>query len=273
MEQSSAVVTRDILKKVFLKRKVDAHKYQFGSLLVIGGSKLYHGSPLFNALGAYKTGVDLVTVIAPERAANIIASYGPDLITYPLKGDCIEEKHVKIMEKFAEKCDAIVIGGGTGRQTKTKEAVRKFLKKIKKPVVLDADALHVIRPSDIRKNFVLTPHTEEFKTLSGLNATRKNIEKFARKHNCVILLTHSKDIITNGKETFENWTGNPYMTVGGTGDILAGICGSLLAQGASPMNAACAAAYVNGMAGDLAAKVKKQALMASDILGYIEKVF
>ncbi|MCK4635139.1 MAG: bifunctional ADP-dependent NAD(P)H-hydrate dehydratase/NAD(P)H-hydrate epimerase, partial [Candidatus Aenigmarchaeota archaeon] len=67
-------------------------------------------------------------------------------------------------------------------------------------------------------------------------------------------------------------TGNPYMTVGGTGDILAGICGSLLAQGTSPLDAACAAAYINGRAGDLAAKTKKQSLMASDILAYIEKV-
>ncbi len=268
----SSVITKDILKKVYPKRKTDAHKYQFGSLLVIGGSKLYHGSPLFNSLGAYRTGVDLVTTLAPERAANLIASYGPDMITYPLKGDYITEKHLDIINKFSEKCNAIVIGGGMGRETKTIEAVRKFLKKTKKPVVVDGDALHAISPSNIKKNFLLTPHGTEFKALFGLNATKKNVEKFAKKHNCTILLTHSKDIISNGKITKENWTGNPYMTVGGTGDILAGICSSLLAQGASPLDAACVAAYINGRAGDLASRSKKQALMASDILAYIEKV-
>lgn len=269
----SSVITRDILKKVYVKREVDAHKYQFGSLLVIGGNKLYHGSPLFNALGAYKTGVDLVTILAPERAANLIGAYGPDLITYPLKGDYIEEKHVETMIEFAKRCNAVVIGGGIGTERKTATAVREFLKKIKMPVVVDADALRALRPSDIKTNFLLTPHVAEFKALSGLKATKKNVEKFAKKHNCTILLTHSKDIISNGKITKENWTGNPYMTVGGTGDILAGICGSLLAQGISPLDAACAAAYINGRAGDIAADVKKQSLMASDVLNYIEKVF
>jgi hydroxyethylthiazole kinase-like uncharacterized protein yjeF len=269
----SSVITRDILKKVYVKREVDAHKYQFGSLLVIGGNKLYHGSPLFNALAAYKTGVDLVTILAPERAANLMGAYGPDLITYPLKGDYIEEKHVETMIEFAKRCDAIVIGGGIGREKGTVEAVRKFLKKIKMPVVVDADALRALRPSDIKTNFLLTPHAAEFKVISRLKAAKKNVEKFAKKHGCTILISASKDIISDGKATLENWTGNPYMTVGGTGDILAGICGSLLAQGINPFEAACAAAYINGRAGDLAADVKKQALMASDVLNYIEKVF
>ncbi len=268
----SSVITRDILKKVYPQRKVDAHKYQFGSLLVIGGSRLYHGSPLFNSLGAYKSGVDLVITLAPERVANLVASYGPDLIAYPLPGDYIEEKHLKVMEEFLEKCTAVVIGGGLCREKKTLEAVRKFLGKTKKPAVIDADALHALRPSGIKSNFVLTPHAGEFSKLFGKEATRKNVEKMAKKHKCVILLTHSKDVISDGKETLENWTGNPYMTVGGTGDILAGICGSLLAQGVPPMEAACAAAYINGRAGDLAARVKRHALMASDVLGYIEKV-
>jgi len=269
----SFVITKDILKKIYTKRRLDAHKYQFGSLLVIGGSKLYHGSPLFNALGAYRTGVDIVKIIAPERAANLIGAYGPDLITYPLPGDCIEENHLDIIYDFAKKCDAVVIGGGIGREKATAIAVRKFLKKMDKPVVVDADALHAIKPEDIKNNFLLKPHAAEFKSLSKLKATRKNVEKFAKKHGCTVLLSDSKDIISNGKETLENWTGNPYMTVGGTGDILAGICGSLLAQGINIFDAACAAAYINGRAGDLAADVKKQSLIASDILFYIEKVF
>lgn len=267
-----SVVTRDILRKVYPKRDLEAHKYQFGSLLVIGGSRLYHGSPLFNAIGAYRSGVDLVAVLAPERAANLVASYGPDLITYPLPGDYIRERHLQTINKFAESCTAIVIGGGIGREKATIRAARKFLAKNRKPVVVDADAIRAISPSLIKSNFLLTPHVTEFKALSGLNPTKKNVQKFAKKHPCTILVKQSKDIISDGTKTLENWTGNPCMTVGGTGDILAGICGSLLAQKVNPFDAACAAAYINGRAGDLAARSKKQALMASDLLNYIEKV-
>ena len=266
------VITRDILKKVFQKRRVDSHKYQFGSLLVIGGNKTYHGSPTFNALGAYRTGVDLVTVLAPERAANLVASCGPDLITFPLKGDYLKESHFKEIKEFTESCDAMVIGGGIGRKESTKKAVRKILKNFSKPVVVDADGTRAIRQKDIKKNFVIKCHSKEFEFISKKKAAKGNVEKFAKKNKCTVLLSASKDIISNGKETMENWTGNPYMTVGGTGDIMAGICGSLLAQGIPVMEAACAAAYINGRSGDLAAKIKKQSLMASDILDYIEKV-
>ena len=267
-----SVITRDILKKVYHKRKVDSHKYQFGSLLVVGGSRVYHGSPIFNAMGAYRSGVDLVTVAAPERSANLIGAYSPDIITHPLKGDFINENHVKEIIEISKSCDAMVIGGGIGKGEQTKKAVRKILSSFKKPVVVDADGIRAITPKDIKSNFVLKPHSDEFKYLSSKNATKSSVEKFAKENKCVVLLSASKDIISDGKITMENWTGNPNMTVGGTGDILSGICGSLLAQGINQMDAACAAAYINGRAGDLAAKTKRQALMASDVLNYIEKV-
>ncbi len=269
----SFVITRDIINKVYPKREVEAHKYQFGSLLVIGGNKTYHGSLIFNAVGAYRTGVDIVKIVAPERPANMVASYSPDMITYPLSGDYIEDKHLGIIKKFEEECDAIVIGGGIGREKKTKETVRNILKGTEKPVVVDADALRCIEKSKIKKNFLLTPHSEEFRNLFDMKPTRKNVEKCAKKYKCTILLTHSKDIISDGKDTLENWTGNQFLTVGGTGDILAGICGSLIAQGNKLFDSACAAAFINGSAGDIAAKTKKQSLMASDVLSYIEKVF
>lgn len=267
-----SVVTRDILRKVYPKREMDAHKYQFGSLLVIGGSKLYHGSPIFNAMGAYRTGVDLVTVVAPERAADIVASYRPDLITYPMDGEFFQEKHLKTVKNLAANCSAVLIGGGMGREPGTSRAIRKFLAGNNKPVVVDADALRAVKPSEIKSNFLLTPHKDEFRSLSGTEPLKKNVVKFARKRSCTVLLKGGKDVISDGRRTAENWTGNPYMTVGGTGDILAGMCGSLLAQGVPLFEAACAAAYINGRAGDIAASVKKQALIASDLLDCIEKV-
>ena len=96
------IVNKSILKKVYRKRAKDARKYDYGSLLVVGGSKLYSGSSGFAALSAYRSGVDLVTVAAPERAANIIAGFSPDMITYPLKGDYLRKEHLKEILSLAK---------------------------------------------------------------------------------------------------------------------------------------------------------------------------
>ncbi len=274
----SFVITSSILKKIFPPRKKDCHKYDFGHLLVIGGSKLYHGSPLFAALSAYKTGVDLVTIAAPRRSADIIAGYAPDLITYPLDGDFISSRHLKELFKLARGKTAVVIGGGMGKEPQTLDMVNTFLKKIEIPSVIDADAIHAVAQdkSVIKENFVLTPHIREFLALSGKDASKMSlkqkisaVEQSAMYVNATIILKGSTDIISDSCQTALNKTGNPYMTKGGTGDTLAGICGSLLAQGIDPFTAACGAAYINGKAGDLAAKSKKQSFMASDLVDNI----
>jgi len=273
------LVSNSILKQIYQKRKSNAHKYEFGSLLVIGGSKLYSGSPAFAAMAAYRTGVDLVTVVAPERAANIVAAFSPDLITYPLDGDFLKAKHLKTLFEFSNGRDAVVIGGGLERRKETMKTIAEFLKKTDIPCVIDADAIHTIDGSVIKPNFIITPHANEFYVLSGkkvvdMNVEEKikNVKKIALKLNATILLKGNPDIISNGKETAVNKTGNPYMTVGGTGDTLAGICGSLLAQRIEPFAAACGAAYINGKAGDIVAKEKKQSMTASDLIENICRV-
>jgi NAD(P)H-hydrate epimerase len=274
-------IGKGILKKVFRKRKKDSHKGDFGHLLVIGGSKLYHGSIAFNALAAYRVGVDLVTILAPERAANIVATFSPDLITYPLRGDFIKNSHLKTMLLFSERKDAVVIGGGAGRRRETLSAINNLLKKIKIACVIDADAIYAIaRKGALKKNFVITPHSYEFFVLSGIDVKNMKIKekinvvkKVAKSLNCTILLKGNIDIISDGDRVAINKTGNPYMTKGGTGDILAGICGSLLAQGNDPFYSACASAYINGKAGDIASRDLKHSLTASDLLNYIPKVW
>lgn len=271
-------VSSKILKKIFVPRKKDAHKYDFGSLLVIGGSKLYHGSPLFAAMAAYRTGTDLVTVAAPRRVADIIAGYAPDLITYPLDGDFVSTRHLNELKRLISGKTAVVIGGGLGREYVTQDAVRKLLSEISVPCVIDADAIYALanHKECIKNNFIITPHSHEFYVLSGKNVSNipfKDRVKLAEEHasflNVTILLKGNIDIITNGRQTALNKTGNPYMTKGGTGDTLAGICGSFLAQGHDPFTSACAAAYINGKAGDIVAKKRKQSLIASDLLDSI----
>lgn len=274
-------INKSILKKVYKKRKPWSHKDDFGRLLIIGGSKKYSGSPGLNALAAmsaYKTGVDIIEVVAPKRAANIIASFSPDIITYPLNGDYIEKKHLKILLKESKNKTAFVIGGGIERNKKTLTIIKQYLKKIKIPGVIDADAIYTLNKSKgiNLSNFVITPHAHEFYILTKIKPSKNlkqrisQVQNAAKKLNTTILLKGHIDIISNGKQTAINKTGNSYMTKGGTGDTLAGILGSLIAQKNSLFNSACAAAYINGKAGELTKK--KISLTATDLLEKISKI-
>lgn len=275
------IVNSSILKKIYRKREPWTRKYDFGSLLVIGGSKQYSGSPAFNALAALRAGVDLVTIVAPERAANIIASFSPDLIAYPLEGDYLNKKHLPELLKFTRNKTAVVIGGGLCREREILEAVIEYLKNIDIPAVIDADAIHAVALDKTvvkNKKFLLTPHTHEFKILSGIEVTSnlkeriKAVKETAENLKTTILLKGHVDIISNGKETVVNRTGCPYMSKGGMGDTLTGICGALLARKIDVYTAACASAYINGKAGEIAGKKLGESAIAADLINSIPEV-
>lgn len=261
----------DEIRRKISSRSSKAHKYDFGHLLVIGGSRLYSGSPALNSLAAYRSGVDLVTTVAPKRAADIIASFSPSLITYPLDNDNFKRAHLEEVENLKERADAVVIGGGMGRDYEVREAIGKFLRDLEIPVVIDADAIHAVseKKEVIKKNFVLTPHSQEFEVLTGEEGKKNQVKKSAKELGCVILRKGNPDVISDGEEVVENDTGNQYLTVGGTGDTLAGIGGSLLAQGIDPLKAAWGAAWINGKAGEIAGEEKKIGLMPDDLLDKI----
>lgn len=276
-------ITEKILEKVYKLRDPEARKYDFGHLLVVGGSKLYSGSPTLNALAAYRSGVDLVTVAAPRRAADIVASFSPNLITYPLDGDHLEPNHLDEIRKLLENKSAIVIGGGMGREEKTFEFIREFLEVVSVPVVIDADAIYAVskqfaRPGLANVDLVLTPHLHEFYILTGVRLSKNldervaAVKQAASEFKTTILLKGSTDIISDGEKVALNKTGSPYLTVGGTGDTLAGILGSLLAQGNDLWSASCAAAYINGLAGQLAADEFGAGVLATDLIEYIPDV-
>lgn len=274
-------VKKEILRKIYRKREPWSHKYNFGHLLVIGGSKHYSGSPTFNALAALRVGVDLVTILAPERAANIIASFAPDLIAYPLKGDYLCKEHLNELLKFTHNKSAVVIGGGLTREKEVLETVVEYLKEIDIPAVIDADAIHAVATKKEilkNKNFVLTPHVHELLVLSGvqvgndLNQRIKVVNETAKKLKTTIVLKGHIDVISNGKEVALNKTGSPAMTKGGLGDTLAGILGAYLARGNDAFTSACAAAYLNGKAGELAAKKYSESLLASNLIEQIPNV-
>lgn len=282
-------VTKDILKKIYKPRPKDSKKYDFGLLIVIGGSDFYSGSPALSAMAAFKSGVDMVRIIAPKRAADIIASFSPNLAVYPLDGKWLESKHLATLISMTESAkavahgnSAVVIGGGVGRSKETQKVILEYLAKVQVPVVIDADAIHALgeKPELISgRNFLITPHTYEFFVLTGKEVYKlpeeekiKIVFQEAARLQTTILLKGAIDIISDGKEVALNRTGCPYLTVGGTGDTLSGIAGVLLARGINVFEAGCAAAYINGLAGELASKKLGESLTATDLINEISNV-
>ncbi|MBU2578493.1 NAD(P)H-hydrate dehydratase [Patescibacteria group bacterium] len=282
-------VTKNILKNIYKKRPVDVKKYDFGLLLVIGGSEFYSGSPALSAMAAWRAGVDMVRIIAPKRAADIIASFSPNLAAYPLKGDLLMKEHLATLISMTESAKAVargntavVIGGGMGRSEEVQEAILEYLSQVSVPVVIDADAIHAVgkKPEMVAgKPFLFTPHTYEFFVLTGKEIYQlpeeekiKMVQEEAARLGTTILLKGKTDIISDGKEVALNKTGTPLMIVGGTGDTLAGIAGALVARGIDPFTAAQAAAFINGLAGELAGKKLGESMTATDLIEEIPNV-
>ncbi|MCD6371805.1 MAG: NAD(P)H-hydrate dehydratase [Candidatus Aenigmarchaeota archaeon] len=274
-------VDKKILRKVYKRRKAWSRKHDFGYLLIIGGSKEYSGSPAFNALAALRAGVDLVTIVSPRRAADIIASFKPDLIVHPINADYLTIENLDEVLGLLHKKDAVVIGGGMCRYPEVLEFISEFLKRVKIPTVIDADAIYAaskILEEIEGKNFVLTPHTHEFYVLSGkrigfsVRERVKEVYEFSKRWKLTVLLKGHVDVISDGKKVAINNTGTPFMTKGGMGDTLTGVLGAILARNVDPFTATCAAAWINGKAGELASKKFGEGTMASDLIEEIPKV-
>ncbi len=272
---------KNLLKKIYPKREPWTHKGEHGYVLIVAGSKRYSGSPVFNALSALRTGADLITIVGPKRAMDIAASFLPDLICYPLEGDYLESKHLDEILEISKNFNSLIIGGGLTRNQKTLKAINEIIQKIDLPMVIDADAIYAVAQNQkILKNkkAVITPQIKEFEVLTGekvlpnIKDRKEKVKKWAKKLSTVILLKGYIDVISDGKKIYLNKTGSPYMTKGGFGDTLAGICGTILARGFSPFESASVSAYINGKAGELAVKKYGEGVLASDIFNEIPKV-
>ena len=271
------------VQKITRPRSLTAHKGDFGRVLIIGGSEVFSGAPALVACAAYRAGVDLVHVAAPAKTAHDISSMSADLITIKLEGEHVSQRNVSTLAPYLEKSTAVAIGPGLGLHKETKAFVKEILELVetrKIPLLLDADALKAL--ADFRHKLktpaVFTPHEGEYKTLTGhelpddLEKKALDVRKTADKLGAVILLKGHTDIISDGKRCKFNLTGNPGMTVGGTGDVLSGVVAALLAQRVDPFEAAVAGAFINGAAGDFVASMKGFHMVATDLLEWIPKV-
>ncbi len=263
----------DIVYQAYRPRRRDSRKGENGRVLVVGGSYIYHGAPLLSALGAAKVGVDLVYLAVPKVIAPSIRAYSPTFIVIPLPDSKLTIGCVNKLLKWLTEVDAAVIGPGLGRQKTDgmKKLVRELLLKGVR-LVIDADALRADVIQEVSsKPSIITPHLGEFRRVfnkspeGDLHEKAQALNEAAAQTKTIILLKGAVDIIADGSRIAYNRTGTPAMTVGGTGDVLAGVVAALLAQAAEPFYAASAGAYINGLAGELAAKELGFHISATDL--------
>jgi len=268
----------ELLREAFPPRREDARKGDYGRVVVAGGSERYTGVLVLNALAALRAGADLAIVVAPRRAADVVANASPDLIAIPCEDDYPDPA---VVARELAHADALLVGGGASRAEDSMRAFAKIVDDCAKPLVVDAGALHAIasHPDLLRgKRAILTPNPGEYEALTGSpwpaepDARVQAATRLARARSCTVIVKGRWDVISDGERASIDDAGSPYLTKGGHGDVLAGACAALLARGLPPYEAACAAATLVGRAGVLAASVHHEGTLATDVLAFIDRV-
>ena len=263
-------------------RRTDAHKGDFGKILLLCGAKGYTGAAYLAAMGALRSGAGLVYLGVPESIYAIEAVKLNEAIVFPLpdkEGKLSEAAIPEILERLPN-MDAVLIGPGLGQSEGTFAAVKAVLEAAVCPVVLDADGINVMAAhKDIVRGrtapVILTPHAGEFARLGGgsMEDRRAAAEEMARDLKSMILLKGHGTVITDGITTYINPTGNPGMAVGGSGDVLAGIITALAGQGIELLEAAACGAWLHGAAGDLcAAEIGQYGMLPSDMVQVLPRL-
>ncbi|MEW5937805.1 MAG: NAD(P)H-hydrate dehydratase [Candidatus Thermoplasmatota archaeon] len=257
-----------------------SHKGMNGRVLVISGGP-YTGAPALSALGAMRIGADLAFVAVPKSAASAVSAYSMDVIVRPLNCAVLDKSAVGQCLGLAADADAVLIGPGLGRAPETMEGTREIVSRVDKPIVVDADAFHALAGhlKLLRgREGILTPHAGEFEVLrgqklgSGIEERKDGARALSKATGMTVLLKGPEDVIAHGSACRINRTGVAAMSVGGTGDVLAGLCAALLSKGVQPFHAARIAAFVNGRAGEEAFHALSYGMLASDLLEWIPHI-
>lgn len=265
-------------------RRIDAHKGNFGHVLVIGGSKNMPGAPILSAISALRVGSGLVTQVRLE-SVPLAPSY-PEIL-FESVADRKGVFNVACLSKLKEKIskmDVLIIGPGIGTAKETSQFVLTlldFVTKLKIPSVVDADALNILsgklsKKAAVKLPFsVLTPHPGEMARLLNLPTEKIQSDRYqaakvlSEKTKSVVVLKGAASVVYAGAEGHVNTSGNPYMATAGSGDVLSGIIAGLIAQGLSISEAARLGVYIHGKAGDMALKRCKGPIIAGDIVANI----
>lgn len=269
----------DIARNIRHSRPKFSNKRYYGHLLLAAGQYAMMGAAVLSAKAALHSGVGLVSVHSPRCANLILQTAVPEAIFSPDKG----ENHIEEIPVHP-RYSAIAIGPGMGCNETSVSALMHLVKEIRQPLVLDADALNCIAREQsllryLPSHTILTPHIHELERMFGPmtdDASRlKCITHVATKYDIIVILKGANTAIALPDGTIHfNSTGNPGMATAGSGDVLTGIIGSLLAQGYSPEDAAIIGVYLHGVAGDIAARESgEEYITASDIINHLGLAF
>jgi NAD(P)H-hydrate epimerase len=281
------LVERSHVAPYFSDRDPNAHKGDFGHLLILGGSRGKTGAVVLAARAAMRVGSGLVTLALPRSVQAIAASHLVEVMTEGLSDDgegAPSFSSPREIEQLLRGKDGVVVGPGIGTSEGSARLVRWLVARAEVPVVYDADALNClaeeIRAHSLKRVFaagqrrILTPHPGEMARLAGITSqeVEKNrvgiAEQFARDSGAVVVLKGARTLIaTPDGRLYINPTGNPGMASAGMGDVLSGIVGGLSVQGLADEEAAWVGVYLHGVAAD---RVKSQkgemGMVASDLI-------
>ncbi len=270
------------------QRAHDAHKYSAGMALVVAGSPGMTGAPVMASVAAARAGAGYVTCACPEDLQPLLASRLTEVTTLALPaapGDGLDaDGALAALQPRLEKARALLVGPGLGRHPATQAFVLRLLQQVEMPVVVDADGLNALAQAPdlvarhARGRWILTPHAGEFARLAGSEVDPTDrirvAQDYARRWQCVLLLKGMPSVVAGPDgAAYVGATGNPALATAGTGDVLAGQCVGLLAQGLSPLRAAVCALHTGGAAADrYAARRPPSSMMATDLLDELPRV-
>jgi NAD(P)H-hydrate epimerase len=270
------------VRMILPRRQPSAHKGAFGRVLAIAGSAGMTGAACLCAQGALRVGAGLVTVGCPASVNDILEVKLTEAMTFPLPETytrTLDTRALALILELAQEASVIAIGPGLSREPETAVLVRRLAARVERPMVIDADGVNALADASVilegdHAPAVLTPHPGEMARLMGaptekIQARRTHFaEAAAKRFRSTVVLKGACSVIADpGRSLAINATGNPGMATGGTGDVLTGMVAGLLAQGLLPFEAAAAATYLHGLAGDIAAaRVGEASLLAGDLV-------
>lgn len=276
------VLNHSSVLEILPDRDVNAHKGNFGRILLLCGSRGYTGAAALASLGALRCGAGLVYLGVPESIYAIEAVKLTEPIVFPLPEEdgMLSELAVDKIAQMLPNMDAVLIGPGLGQSAGTFAVLKTVLEKFSGSVVIDADGINLLAGHiDLLRGrtapTILTPHEGEFTRISG-QVPKDRIEaatEFAANNQVILLLKGHRTVITDGTACYINHTGNPGMAVGGSGDVLAGMITALLGQGVSPLQAAACGAWLHGAAGDICVKeIGQYSMLPTDMLKVLSRL-
>ncbi|MCC8111135.1 MAG: NAD(P)H-hydrate dehydratase [Ruminococcus sp.] len=293
MQQTIQTLTLEQLVSMLPRRQRDAQKGNFGRLLCITGSRNMPGACFLSAMGAIRSGAGLVTVAtAPENPMRLAAAI-PEVMWLSLKTDengfLLDEPNHEALLPHLEKSSGILLGCGLGVTNETRKLIDWIISQTasqSKPLLFDADGLNCIADRiDIDRqtgtDWIFTPHPGEMARLCGKSIGEiqhsriETAQQFVTAHPITLVLKGAGTLVAQPNRMIRNPTGNPGMSRGGSGDVLAGMIAGLMVQGnISSWNAACIGVYLHGLAGDLAAAThSEQAMLPTDLLVQLPTAF